>query len=69
VPDTLAPDADLALFPVDVVEFQVHHLSSAQTEPRQEEQDRIIALAHGGVLRARLEQALDVVRFKKLRDL
>jgi hypothetical protein len=69
VPDTLAPDADLALFPVDVVEFQVHHLSGAQTEPRQDEKDRIIALANWSVLRARLEQALDVLRFKKLREL
>jgi len=29
----------------------------------------MIALAQRGILRARLEQALDVLRFKKLREL
>ena len=47
VPDALAPDADLALFPVDVVQLQVRHLSGTQAEPRQDEQDRIIGSPTG----------------------
>jgi hypothetical protein len=65
VSGTLAADADLSLFPIDVIQLQVHHFSGAQAEPCQKEEDRIIALTHRGVLTARLEQTLDVLRLKK----
>jgi hypothetical protein len=68
VPSTFAPDRDLSSLPVDVVQLQVFHFSRAQAEPRQEEEDCIIALAQRGILRARLEQTFDVLRFKKLRE-
>jgi hypothetical protein len=69
VPGTFAPDRYFSSFPVDVVQLQMCHFSGPQAEPRQEEKDRIIALAQRGILRARLEQALNMLRFKELREL
>ena len=45
---TLATDDDLARPPADVVEFKGDHLSCAQTEPREEKEDCVIAAADRG---------------------
>jgi hypothetical protein len=65
--DTLPPDPDPSLFPIDVLQLQVDHFSGTQAEPGQKEQDRIVPLAYEDILTASLENPLDLLRFKKLR--
>ena len=65
--DTLPPDPDSSLFPIDVVQRQVNHFPGTQAKPCQKEQDRIVTLAYGDILTASLENPLDLLRFKKLR--
>ena len=56
----LAPDEDLARAPVDVVELDRDNLGRAKSEPRHEQQHRVVAPPNGVVGANRLDQPLDL---------
>jgi len=56
----LAADEDLARAPVDVVELDRDNLGSAKSEPRHEQQHRVVAPPDGVVGANRLDQPLDL---------
>ena len=56
----LTPDEDFARAPVDVVELDRDNLGRAKSEPRHEQQHRVVAPPNGVVGANRLDQPLDL---------
>jgi len=60
VPVGLAADQDLAGPPVHVADLQHGHLARAQSQPGQQDQDRIVTPASGGAAVTATQQAPDL---------
>jgi hypothetical protein len=65
-PLALAADENLAPFPIQIVQGQGDDFSGAQTEARQNQQDRIVALADWRAAIARRKHPLDLFRRERL---
>ena len=68
MPLPLAPHHDLAGSPIQVVEFQPHHLTGAEAEPGEQHEDRVVSPADAGPLIARAQQTFDLLCTEILGD-
>jgi hypothetical protein len=68
LPDALPSDHELSVLPIQVIEFHMDYFSGTQAEACQKEQDRIVAPPLGRGPIAGLEETLDLLRFKELRQ-
>ena len=66
---TFASHHDLAGFPADVVQAQMHDFSSAQAQARQKQQDRVVAFSDRCALIAAAQEPLNLFGLQKLWEL
>src|SRR5260370_16157267 len=67
-PAPFAVDAQGTVLPVDIIQFEKHHFAGTQTQPRKQQQNRIVASSDRGASIDSCQQSADLIRCNRPRN-